>query len=112
VERSAGALDALRRNLAATGFGERAEVLGRDVLAFLDRPDGPYDLVFCDPPFADTAVLEASLGHPRLAGALSREAIVVARALRKRVPALPASARVTRAKDIGEERLIFVEFAA
>src|SRR5207249_5661532 len=46
VERSAEALKALRKNLAATGFADRAQVSAANVVAFLDGVAGPFDLVF------------------------------------------------------------------
>jgi 16S rRNA (guanine966-N2)-methyltransferase len=49
VERDAAALDALRRNLDATGAP--GEVRRQDVERFLGRPEGTFDLVFCDPPY-------------------------------------------------------------
>ncbi|TMC07353.1 MAG: 16S rRNA (guanine(966)-N(2))-methyltransferase RsmD [Chloroflexi bacterium] len=57
VERSAEALKALRKNIATTHFDERAEVVAANVLGFLEQIAGPYDAVFCDPPFADIAML-------------------------------------------------------
>jgi 16S rRNA (guanine966-N2)-methyltransferase len=60
VERDAGALSALRRNLDAVGA--HADVRRQDVLRFLARPEGTFDLVFCDPPY-DVA--------PAVAGALT-----------------------------------------
>jgi len=114
VERSANALVALRKNLAATGFAGRSNVVGASVLPFLDAgavPAGPYDLVFLDPPFADVAILDAALSHKSLVGALAPEALVVARALRKHPPTPPANARVVRTKEVGEEDLIFLRYA-
>ena len=111
VERSAEALKALRKNIASTGFNDRAEVVAANVLAFLEQQVvGPYDVVFCDPPFADVAILEATLAHPRLAGALEPEAYVVARVLRKHKPRVPEGARVLRVKEIGEETLLFLRY--
>jgi 16S rRNA (guanine966-N2)-methyltransferase len=110
VERSAEALKALRRNITATGFADRAEVIAANVLGFLESIAGPYDVVFCDPPFADVAILEATLAHPRLAGALAPEAYVVARVLKKHQPTLPDGVRVLRAKEIGQETLLFLRY--
>jgi 16S rRNA (guanine966-N2)-methyltransferase len=111
VERGAEALKALRRNLEATGFVTRATVVAANVLTFLDkRPRGAFDLAFCDPPFADVAVAEATLGHDALRGALSPAALVVVRAHRKHAPTVPSFARVTRVKDIGEETLVFLRY--
>jgi 16S rRNA (guanine966-N2)-methyltransferase len=111
VERSAEALKTLRKNIAATGFGDHAQVIGANVLGFLEQTTaGPYDVVFLDPPFADVALLEVTLAHPRFAGALAPEALVVARVLRKHQPRLPEGAHVTRAKEIGEETLLFLRY--
>jgi len=111
VERSAEATKTLRKNIAKTGFDDGAEIVAANVLGFLERSvAGPYDLVFCDPPFADVALLEATLAHPRLAAALAPEAYVVARVLRKHQPRLPAGAHVVRVKEIGEETLLFLRY--
>ena len=113
VEQSAAAVTTLRKNIRATGFVERSEVIIGSVVGFLDRSIiGPYDVVFLDPPFADVAGLENALAHPRLVGALAPEADVIARVLRKHPPRLPAGARVQRAKDIGEESLLFLRYDA
>ena len=111
VERSPDALKALRKNIATTEFGDRAEVITADVLGFIERSVvGPYDVVFCDPPFADVALLEVTLAHPRLARALAPEARVIARVLKKYQPRLPDGASLTRVKQIGEETLLFLRY--
>jgi 16S rRNA (guanine966-N2)-methyltransferase len=111
VERSAEALKTLRKNLKATGFDSRSEVVAANVLAFLEQTIiGPYDVVFCDPPFADVALLEATLAHPRFRPALAPEGLVVARVMKKYQPRLPAGARVQRVKQIGEETLLFLRY--
>ena len=111
VERSAVALKTLRKNIAATGFGDHAQVIGANVLGFLEQSiAGPFDVVFLDPPFADVALLEATLAHPRLAGALAPDASLVARVHKKHQPRVPEGARVQRVKDIGEESLLFLRY--
>lgn len=113
VERSSAAIEALRKNIAATGFAEQATVIAANVLGHLDRgePGGPYDLVFVDPPFADVAVLEAVLAHPALRAALRPEATVVARILRKHRPVVPEGVVVARTKEIGQEDLLFLRYS-
>ena len=59
VERDAKALDALRRNLDATGA--RGAVRREDVARFLSRPEGTFDLVFADPPYDDASPVAHSL---------------------------------------------------
>jgi 16S rRNA (guanine966-N2)-methyltransferase len=61
VERDEPALAALRRNLEAVGAD--AEVRRKDVLGFLARPEGTYDLVFCDPPYDDAPRVAAPLAE-------------------------------------------------
>jgi 16S rRNA (guanine966-N2)-methyltransferase len=60
VERDPRAAAAIARNLASLGLDE--PIVRRDVVRFLDRREGTFDLVFCDPPY-DWA--------PRLAGPLA-----------------------------------------
>jgi 16S rRNA (guanine966-N2)-methyltransferase len=50
VERSAPALAGIRHNLDLTGLASRAEVVGRDVFAYLREPPSEFDLVFVAPP--------------------------------------------------------------
>ena len=105
VEQAAPALAALRTNLEATGFTARSTVVRADVLRFLDGPV-IADIAFCDPPFADVALHSAALAKLAAPGRL-----VVARALRKHLPHVPDTLRVTRAKEIGEETLLLLHYS-
>ena len=49
VERDPRAVAAIERNLESLGVEE--EVLRDDVVRFLRRGSGTFDLVFCDPPY-------------------------------------------------------------
>jgi 16S rRNA (guanine966-N2)-methyltransferase len=54
VDRERAAVDAIVRNLDATGLGDRARAQRVAVEAFLRRDppaEGPFDLVFLDPPY-------------------------------------------------------------
>jgi 16S rRNA (guanine966-N2)-methyltransferase len=56
VERSAGALRALERNVRDLGLGQRVTIERGDAVAYARRLRGDvdrFDLVFCDPPYAD-----------------------------------------------------------
>jgi 16S rRNA (guanine966-N2)-methyltransferase len=111
VERGAEAVKALRRNLATTDFVTRSEVVVANVIAYLEsRPRGPFDIVFCDPPFADVGIAEATLSHDGLRSAVAPDGLVVARAHGKHLPAVPASVHVARVKEIGEEKLLFLRY--
>ena len=50
MERSAAALTGLRHNLDLTGLAARAEVVGRDVFAYLRDPPSEFDVIFVAPP--------------------------------------------------------------
>jgi 16S rRNA (guanine966-N2)-methyltransferase len=54
VETGRSALAAIHANLAATGLAAGATVVARDVLAFLERGAGPFDVALADPPYAFT----------------------------------------------------------
>jgi 16S rRNA (guanine966-N2)-methyltransferase len=105
VEQAAPAIVALRKNLDVTGFAARSTVVRADVLRFLD---GPLTAAraFCDPPFADVEAHSAALAKLAAPGRL-----VVARALRKHLPRIPDTLRVTRTKEIGEETLLLLDYS-
>ena len=74
VESDRGALDALRANLASLGV--EASVVGRPVEAYLASATGPFDLVFCDPPWDfSTAAVERVLSA--VAAILAEGGVVV-----------------------------------
>jgi 16S rRNA (guanine966-N2)-methyltransferase len=113
VERAPAAIEALRKNVSATGFADRAAIVAANVIGFLDRGPGAerYDLAILDPPFADLAVLDATLAHSGLAACLAADATVVARVLRKYPATPPPAAHVVRVKQIGEEDLLFLRYS-
>jgi 16S rRNA (guanine(966)-N(2))-methyltransferase RsmD len=67
VERDAGAIRAIRRNLDRTGLAgeDRAVVVRADASSWLRDParaaEGRYDLVLVDPPYDDPAALRSAL---------------------------------------------------
>jgi 16S rRNA (guanine966-N2)-methyltransferase len=60
VERDTRAAAVIERNLGSLGLEET--LIRQDALRFLRRAEGPFDLVFCDPPYDSV---------PRIAGPLS-----------------------------------------
>jgi 16S rRNA (guanine966-N2)-methyltransferase len=105
VEKDATAIVSIERNLETTGFTERATVVRTDALAYLSGPVRA-DIAFCDPPFADVETQGRALAKLAAPGRL-----IVARALRKRLPAIPPTLRVTRMKEIGEETLLLLQYS-
>src|SRR6266404_4207396 len=105
VEQAPRAIAAIKKNLETTGLTDRATVVRSDALAYLAGPVSA-DLVFCDPPFADVETHGAVLARLAAPGRL-----VVARALRKHLPAIPPTLRITRTKEIGEETLLLLQYS-
>ncbi len=68
VESNRNALKLLRRNLDLCHIGEEIAVLGQTIQQFLHHPhqwNGPYDVVFADPPYAEASELLALLAEPK-----------------------------------------------
>lgn len=105
VDKAPKAIAALTKNLETTGFTKRASVVRADALAYLAGPVRA-DIAFCDPPFADVALHGAVLAKLAAPGCL-----VVARALRKHLPEIPPTLRIVRAKEIGEETLLLLQYS-
>lgn len=59
VEARARACQTIRENLERTGFAARARVLCVPVQRCFGRLAGPYTLVIADPPYGDSAALDA-----------------------------------------------------
>jgi 16S rRNA (guanine966-N2)-methyltransferase len=51
VDRDRAAIVAIEQNVGHTGMADRAEIVRADVLDWLDRVTGRYDVVLCDPPY-------------------------------------------------------------
>lgn len=52
VDRLQDSLRSLRSTARQLGLDDGVRIVGDDVPGFLERAGGPYDLVFCDPPYA------------------------------------------------------------
>lgn len=103
VESGRAALAALERNLATLGL--EARVSAQPVERFLPAADGPYDLVFVDPPWVlatpDVAQALVALA-PHLAPGAT---VVVTRRATDPVPA-PAGLRIAADRRYGDTRII------
>jgi len=97
VERDRDAIDAVRQNLAATGFDDRARVERADVARFVARgtPAEPFSLVLIDPPYDEPAAavagVLAALAEPGWLG--PGATVVLERAARSEPVGFPTSWR-------------------
>ncbi|MFI5257995.1 MAG: 16S rRNA (guanine(966)-N(2))-methyltransferase RsmD [Candidatus Limnocylindrales bacterium] len=66
VERDADAAKVIAENLVRARLSERGRVVRADVLSYLGdraRADGPFDVVLIDPPYAEAALIGATLSR-------------------------------------------------
>jgi 16S rRNA (guanine966-N2)-methyltransferase len=94
VERDAQAVAAIERNLAAVGV--EANLVRQDVVRFLARADGAFDLVFCDPPYDSAAGLAGPLAEP-LPALCAEDARIVTESDKRNPLVLPFPLLVERA---------------
>jgi 16S rRNA (guanine966-N2)-methyltransferase len=101
VESDPRAVAAIERNLEP--LGAAAEVRRRDVLAYLrDSAEGPFDLVFADPPYDAASRLAPHLSR-RLPGLLADDGRIVIES-DKRNP-LTLDLPLLRQRDYGDTRI-------
>ena len=116
LERDRRALEAIRANVEACGFGARSSILSGDALATIGRPpspdviaDGPFGAALLDPPYGDatlTAVLDR-LAEPGTSW-LAEEAVVVAKHFWRDIPGERVGRLVrVRERRFGETTLTF-----
>jgi 16S rRNA (guanine966-N2)-methyltransferase len=98
VDNARPALAALRDNLAALDLLGLTRVVAQPVARATTTLDGPFDLVFADPPYAAIAEVPAAFAALASRGALAKGArVIVEHASRDAAPALAGfAARPTR----------------
>jgi 16S rRNA (guanine966-N2)-methyltransferase len=103
VESDRAAQAAIERNLADLDV-EGARLVRRDALAWLASTDadGPYDLVFCDPPY-DAAVALAQPLAQRLPAHASSDALIVTESDKRTPLELPFP--LLRERTYGDTRI-------
>jgi 16S rRNA (guanine966-N2)-methyltransferase len=110
VDDDLAAVEAIRANLATTGFADRAEVVAVPVERFLDRDPtvGPFALVFLDPPYqlaspAVSTVLAALAASPWLAPGAT---VVIERPKAAAPLDLPVGWQIERERPYGDTLLV------
>ena len=101
VERDARAAATIKRNLDA--LGAEGEVRRQDALRFLASGAGPFDLVFCDPPY-DLAPSPAAALAGRLPAVTSEDARIVTESDKRRPLELPLP--ILRERIYGDTRVV------
>ena len=113
VDRSARAAATIHRNLDLTRLADGATVEVADVARFLarqDEPGGPFDLVFCDPPYeiggSDLTPVLQQLAARWVADA--GLALVLTRGDRSSMPVIPVHWAVARELRYGDSLVILI----
>jgi 16S rRNA (guanine966-N2)-methyltransferase len=104
VERDPQAVAAIERNLAPLAV--EATVTRADVLRWLARAEGPFDLVFCDPPYDGASRLAGPLAE-RLPGLTTDDARIVTESDKRNPLELPFPLLVER--GYGDTRIAIHE---
>jgi 16S rRNA (guanine(966)-N(2))-methyltransferase RsmD len=110
VDRDATAAAAIHANLETTGFAAVARVQRVEVARFVTAPvhDGPFDLVFLDPPYdVPSTEVEAVLGALAAAGQLTTGGTVVLERPKSGEPVtLPAGWTIEKERAYGDTLLV------
>ena len=101
VERDPRAAAVISANLATVGA--EAEVRRQDVMRFLARAEGGFDLVFCDPPYDSGPRIAATLAE-RLPAVLADNARIVTESDKRTPLVLPYPLVVER--SYGDTRVV------
>ena len=105
VEREAAIAALIRENLAVTGLEERGRVYRMAVERAAGRLEGPYSLVFADPPYTDDAAL-ASLERIARSPLVGPEtAFVLEHSRRREPPAALGSLRMAWTRRYGDSQV-------
>ena len=115
VESDPKAVQIMRKNLSACSMLEQAEVRVSPVQTFLRQPqwwNGPYDVVFADPPYADRQAVELVLGSWDLALLASEGIMVLEQDARVELPEATHGARLMRRYEYGDTALFLYGKAA
>jgi len=120
VERNARAVEAVRRNLQATGLAARAVVIRASVSTWLptakDRElaAGPAAAVFVDPPYDAPLDVDSTLRLLEFAGPdglVARDGAVIVKHFRKTEPGPTRLLRSVREERFGDTVLTFFRWA-
>jgi 16S rRNA (guanine(966)-N(2))-methyltransferase RsmD len=102
VEHGRDALAAIHENVQALEVGERVRVVGMRVERALEKLEGPFSIVFLDPPYADVRRPEFARILERVAGLLADQAALVLEHASGDVPPLASRLSLDRTRNYGD----------
>lgn len=108
VESDPKALRVMRKNLTACGLLDRAELRVGPTKTFFKRPqwwNGPYDIVFADPPYAATEAVDLVLESWGIELLAENAVMVIEQDVRATLPTATDRAHLIRRYDYGDSAL-------
>jgi len=76
VDKSSQSIDATRKNIEATRFGDASCVINADSIDFIKKTGKTFDIIFIDPPY-ESELYESSLRAIKDSGILSDDGFIV-----------------------------------
>jgi len=107
VESGRAALTVLRANLADLAPAG-AVVVRHRLPAALDRLTAPFDLLFLDPPYAETGLLSATLERLVVSPLLVDGSLIVVEHATRTPPTVPPGLQVDETHPVGETAFTFL----
>jgi 16S rRNA G966 N2-methylase RsmD len=104
----------MRKNLAACGLLDQADLCLCSTEGFLlDRRswNGPYDVIFADPPYAEPKAVEVVLNSWALDIPTADAVMVIEQAARMPTPAVTDRVRLLRRYEYGDTSLLLYQRA-
>ena len=109
VESTRDALKLLQQNLELCHLGDEIAVLNKTVRDFLNHSDqwnGPYDIVFADPPYAETSELLSLLAAPKTSDLFASDSwLIIEHATKTPLPMSLGCGRFLRRYRYGDTAL-------
>jgi 16S rRNA (guanine(966)-N(2))-methyltransferase RsmD len=106
VEQDAKAVQVIERNAAELGCADRCTLVRGEVARWLPRIEGPFDLVFSDPPYALRAAQDTLDALARLGLVAPQGRVVLERDRREPAPVGPEGFEVAQDKRYGDTAVL------
>ena len=109
TDKSKDAVGVITRNAQKTKLGARAKILAVDAVTYLARcTDGPFHLVFLDPPYRMVDVYADAIDRLESAGMLSEDVVIVAERKNNTPVKYPATFEIYDTRVYGETGIDFL----
>ena len=95
------------RNVLKDGFDTRARLIKADYRAAIEKAEGPFDMVFLDPPYRMTDAYGDALARLVERNALAKDCLIVMERQKAASPALPEGIERFDTREYGDTAVDF-----